>query len=142
MTTVHNSHRSSSDALLQSSPPEGREQLLSSSSGNTPLPPSSPVSAPPPASFPATDPAAEYGDDDIDDVLSDNNEPTSDISSRNRAISNLQIQDKEQNTRRLERMKKRSAGTTMVVRISLYDEPCTRSDSSYNHLDPSELWQV
>ena len=132
MATLHsNSHWSpSSDALRQSSPPEGKKQLLYPLS--YPLPPSFPASAAPPASFPASnDPAAEYGDDDIDDVLSDHNSESLD-DCRNRAVASLQLQDKSEQKTRSSLEKK-----WLTVEISLYDGPI--AESNYNHLDPSEL---
>ena len=148
MTTVHNSHWPSreppSDALRQSSPPEGRKQLFYSSSGNTPQPPSSLAPAPPSASFPAggtdptEDPAVEYGDDDIDDALSDHNEPNGNNSCGNRAMrASLQLQDNKEQKTHLERMREKRIVDTMAVKIPLYDGPPV-ADSNYNHLDPSK----
>ena len=95
--------------------------------------PSFPASAP----FPAIDPAVEYGDDDIDDVLAaDHNEPNGINRCRNRVVISLQLQDKQQKMRSAERTKKKSAGTMRAVKISLYDGSV--ADSNYNHLDPSK----
>lgn len=131
MTTVQENHWSSSDALLQSSAAENREQLLPSSPDNTPLPPSSPISAPPSELTTSDPPAEEYGDDDIDDVLFDDRGHTGNSSGRIRAVSDL-LQGKEQKMN-LERKKKRTF--SLPIKISLYDGP---SDSNYNHLDPSK----
>ena len=142
MTTVHSNQWSSSAVLPNSRPPaENRENFLSSSSDNAPLPPSSPASAPPPASFPTPDPLAdEYGDDDIDDILFDHHEPADNSSkSRGRAMSHMQPQDRSEQlmTRSEKLMLKKSA----TLPISLYNEPLAESNSYYNHLDPSKLYE-
>ena len=138
MTSVHNNHLSASKAMQRSSSTENREQLLPCSLDNTPLPPSPPVSASPPATIPTPDPAVEYGDDDIDDVLFEDPQPPSDQSSRrSRAVSNLHHQDEKQKMRRTERMKRKRT-VSLPIQISLYNRPCTESNSNYNHLNPSK----
>ena len=94
----------------------------------------------PPSLFPelapplATVQSTEFGDDDIDDVLSDDNDrPAADnTSSRYRAAF-----DRRQPTRS-QRLQKKT-GVTASVKISLYDGSRSVVDSNYNHLDPSKL---
>jgi len=150
MTSVHsnqlNTPWTSSAASTQPLPtPQTGNQVLSSLPSNAPLPPSSPaLAAPPPDSFPTPDPPADYGDDDIDDVLYDRIEEhaTGNISTRSRIKSNplLQGGGKEQKLHS-ERIRKKSV--TFPIKISLYDGPSwTKSNANYNHLDPGKFNMV
>ena len=127
-TNVQNNHWSV-DALGE---PEGtyvERNILSRNVIRYAIPSLFPESAPPNAALQST----EFGDDDIDDVLSDDNtdRPTDNTASSRNGVA----YDKWQPTRS-QRMQKKTS-VTASVKISLYDRSV--ADSSYNHLDPSKL---